>query len=143
MLAACQQSQQDVPVSKAAVCRMLAIGAPDVAARAALSRNDYRVLTHYSNGESPHTNPLGVEYAGRAGKLDPLWYSTKIDGHECGREIDISEGETPACCDQPAPFTVCGEKQYAYAAAYNREVIKSARFRNACGAYKPDQYGKK
>jgi hypothetical protein len=138
-LTACQQSQEEAASEKRLTCKMPADKDPQDAASAALLRGDYRVMMHYSNGESPHSWPLGIEYAGRAGKLDPLWSSYKISGHQCGYEIDISEGEIPAnSVDQPAPFTRCGEKQYAYAAAYNRQIISSSQFKKMCGAYRPD-----
>jgi len=96
-------------------------------------------MMHYGNGESPHSWPLGIEYAGRSGMLDPLQSSYEINGHQCGYEINISEGEIPAnSVDQPAPFTQCGEKQYAYAVAYNRQVIRSSQFKKLCGVYRPD-----
>ena len=139
-LAACQQSRHDASAPKEEVCRMPGNGKPEAAVRAALLRGDYRLMMYTPNGESPHHWPLGVEYAGRA-KWDPLWNSYQIDSHQCGYELPISEGETPACCDQPAPLTPCGEKQYAYAVAYNREMIGSSQFKKACGSYKPDRYG--
>ena len=140
-LSACKQSPQTGPAKlPVAACAMPTGGDATNAARAAIARSDYWLLVYSQNGESAREVTPGVKWrrgpATKAAKVRDL-KADNAGGDGCLRFIHISidPQRSPGCCDIPWTPDAFGEKQEAFAAAYNIELIRAPTFIAACGRY--------